>query len=147
MTFSSPRDSSRLSSADLSTQPSNVVIIRNLPSNFNLENYNPSDEVKALAESLNVVAIKQEMEYDSYHFTLYPVVRVAVQTAADAKLLVENITGREFQGKYLIASVGSMKIEHHWNSRRHSSPSLTSPFIDFHRTPTWLDKYRVFDYF
>ena len=87
---------------DINTQPSNVVIIRNLPSMFSLEYSDEGHEVKSMVENIcTIVSINQ----------FYGVVKVTLNSSDDALMVGEGIDGREFHGKCLNVSVKEKKRE------------------------------------
>ena len=84
---------------DIHDQASNAVIIRNLPSWFDLT-WGAGAELKSVIENVcPVVSIDQPIS--EARSQRYGVVRVTVNSSEDARRLVEGITGLEFYGKCL----------------------------------------------
>ena len=90
----------------INDQPSNVVIIRNLPSGFDLESP-AGNELKSIIENVcPIISINQAI----YHYyTRYGVVKVTLNSSSDARRLVERIRGLEFHGNYLTADKFSVE--------------------------------------
>ena len=85
----------------INDEPSNDVIIRNLPSAFDLESED-GKELKSVIENVcPIVSIKAE----------YGVVRVTLNSSDDALMVAEGMDGREFHGKCLSVSVKGKKRE------------------------------------
>ena len=86
---------------DINEQPSNVVIIRNLPSVFYL-NSDIGNQLKSMIQDISTtVSIYQS----------YGVVRVTLNSSDDALMVAERIDGCEFHGKCLSVSVKGKKRE------------------------------------
>ena len=86
---------------DINTQPSNAVIIRNLPSHFRLD-WIDGYELRSMIKSIQRVVVEQARNEG----IVYPVVRVKMKSREDAKRVVEEMRGQKMQWKPLIVSVG-----------------------------------------
>ena len=89
---------------DINEEPSNVVVIRNLPTHFPL---NYSDTGRALQSLIDSITPSVSIEPG---YIKYGVVRVKLQNTGDARRLVEGIAGSEFDGKTLTASEGRVRV-------------------------------------
>ena len=95
---------------DINEQPSNVVIIRNLPSKFDLKS--AGDELKSMIENVcPIVSIKPAISPYSIRHISYGVVKVTLHNREVAVNVAEGIDGREFHGMCLSASVKGKKRE------------------------------------
>ena len=94
---------------DINDQPSNVVIIRNLPSRFNLDSPN-GDELTTLIESsspiLSIQQAQTQIAANIYRYSnrvKYPVVRVILSCPADPVNVAKQMKGSIFDNVYLSA--------------------------------------------
>ena len=85
---------------DINAEPSNVVIIRNLPSRFSLNYSDEGHELKSMIENVCPIASINQSR---------GVVRVSLNSSDDARTLAEELSGREFHGQYLTAHYFSVE--------------------------------------
>ena len=86
---------------DINDEPSNVVIIRNLPFPFNLESED-GNELKSMLENVcRIVSINQAI---SRRYIRYGVVRVTLHTSEDAVKVAEELDGQPFHNVCLRVS-------------------------------------------
>ena len=89
---------------DINEEHSNVVIIRNLPTQFHLHNSATGRDLQSLINSITP-SVSIEPLYNKYG-----VVRVTMKNTDDARMLEEGIAGYEFYGKSLTASEGRVGV-------------------------------------
>ena len=91
---------------DINDQPSNVVIIRNLPSGFNLESAD-GDELENMIENVRlIISINQAISNDS---SRYGVVRVTLNNSEYAVKVAEALDGQLFHNMCLHLSVNAIR--------------------------------------
>ena len=81
---------------DINDEPSNVVIIRNLPSGFGLESRDGSELKRMIEQVSTVVSIDPRNT----------VCRIKLRSAGRARKVVDALNGREFYGNKLSVSEG-----------------------------------------
>ena len=104
---------------DIKDQPSNVVIIRNLPSGFDLESPD-GDELTSMIENVcSIISIDQAST-----FTQYQVVRVTLRNSVDALAVATELDGYRFH------NVPPLRVSHKDNGQLHHTllhTSITPP--------------------
>ena len=93
---------------DINDEPSNVVIIRNLPSGFNLRSRD-GNELKSLIENVcPIVSINQAI-YNSIFDTQYRVVRVTLGDSEDAVKVATEMDEQLFHTMFLRVSLNPIR--------------------------------------
>ena len=97
---------------DINEQPSNVVIIRNLPYAFYVESRAGYELKKRMIKRVGTIrSINQAISKYSTPAISYGVVKVTLHNSEDAVNVAQEIDGREFHGMCLSASVKGKKRE------------------------------------